>query len=337
MHKVLEQDSLVADSFVVDSFVVDSLAVDSPLVPPPSVHMSFVHPLVKDSLVVNSMDSLPEVALKQNFPVYVEGWNIPSIDSCVRATDFEGRYAWTEGMNASRLGMAADLFPASYYRSDFYTVVLLIGFLLLTRVWRRSYKYLKNQTLQFFFPLRQTKTSSQLEVKPPTPQYPLLLLLLVSVALLGFRWFDDNYYYLYSNVWQPYLLFLLLFLLGGAYVGVCQLLRMVVHNIFFVPAQRQMWNSSYALLVCAEGSLFFLFFLVGYLTKCPTGDLFLAFLAILFLAKMLLLYKVKCIFFGGKYGYFHVLLYLCTLETAPLLVFGKIMLNLLGQSDIVIH
>lgn len=312
---ILTQQTVVRDTLAGRHSVSDSLSCTTQL---------------KDSL---PMASLPVAEAKAKDEVL----HLMSVDSCLRASVYRGRFACTENVSAPARGREVETFSATYHRADFYTLVLLFGLVLVVGVWRRSYRYIKGQTLQFFFPSRQTSTSSQAEVAPPTPQRPLAVLLVGSLALLGFRWFDDNFDYLYVSPMQPYALYVALSFVTAIYLIGNLLLHAFVHGIFFAPAQRREWRDAYALVLCVEATLCFALLLAGFLLEMPVDVLFQVILGLILCSKVLLLYKAKCIFFCGLYGYFHVLLYLCTLEIAPLLIFGKILMNLLGQNDIVIH
>lgn len=304
--------------------------------------------LVRDTLSyrIVSQDTLRQDSLYQTehqdtlngrMLLVTDEWDVPSVDSCLRASAYNGPLRWKETTSVRTLGERGELFTASYYRTDFYVLLLLAGLALLLGVWKRSFRFLRTLALQFFFPLRQTPTSSQAEVAPPKPHVFLAALYVLSVAMLSFRWFDDRFYYLYTNATQPYLLFLSMCLGVFLYLVIHQLLVSIVHAVFFPPAQRQTWKDCAKLTFCVQATLVFLVVFVGFLMERTSEELFLIVLGVVVCSKLLLLYKAKNTFFCGLYGYLHILLYLCALETAPLLILGKILMNLLEQSDMVIY
>lgn len=320
----LRIDTLAHKASVPDSLLRETLVRDTLSLRPAPSHTQSQETLQQDTLCLQTASEMEERY-------------VPSVDSCLRASAYNGPLRWQEVTSAHVTGEVGERFVESYYRADFYILLLLAGLALLVGVWKRSFRFLRLLTLQFFFPLRQTSTSSQAEVSPPRPHLFLIPVFVLSLTLLAFRWYDDRYYYLYSSPAQPYQLFLVMSLCVSLYLIVYQLLIVMVHAVFFAPAQRQMWRDASKLFFCVQTTLVFLTILGGFLLKRTPEEQFWVVLGVVVCSKLFLLFKAKSIFFCGLYGYFHILLYLCALETAPLLILSKFLMNLLERSDMVIY
>ena len=77
--------------------------------------------------------------------------------------------------------------------------------------------------------------------------------------------------------------------------------------------------NAYNLIVLCKAMCFFPLVLVVVYFDLPVLTAVYAFLLILAVSEIMVIFKAKQIFFAYKFGLLHLFLYFCTLEMAPLL------------------
>ncbi len=226
----------------------------------------------------------------------------------------------SETLSLETRGMAGDPLPYRFRTDDIVTSTLLVSFFLMVWVIARSRHYLAAQVRDFF---HTTRTRENLFAERTEAELRGQIFLLVQTCfVLGILFFD------YTQQWQtevfnqvsPYKIL-------GVSTGLCLLYYFAkiacysaVNAVFFPPAECRRWNETYLMSVLAEGlGLLPVALLVVYF-NLPFATMQLLAFIVLIAVKLLLLYKCHSIFFRYTAGGLHLILYLCTLEIAPLFV-----------------
>jgi hypothetical protein len=211
-------------------------------------------------------------------------------------------------------------------RNDAWSGLLLFVCLLLAAslVMRLRKKF--KETLQgVFFPIPRKKDEPL--VDDPlrySTRFIAVTLLSLTAAMVTFTYTQhDVGFYLFPET--PYIMFGAFFLLWMIYFLAKRMMSSFVNWVFFRSEKIFTWKRSYTFLYVAE-ALFFLVLalVVDYLPFSPE-EVFLSAICLVFLVKLLLLFKTFQIFFPKMYGALHLFVYFCTLEIMPLLVMQQVL------------
>lgn len=225
----------------------------------------------------------------------------------------------TQSLAIEVQGVAGDPVPYRFRSDDYVTLALLLGFFFVVWVVSRSRHFLREQVKAFFFTSRRENLFAP---RGGTELNGRLFLVLQTSFILGILFFD------YTQVCQtevfnqvsPYRILIASTLVCGVFYALKTMLYAFVNAVFFDRDQRVQWNHAYLLCVFALGvSLFPLALLVVYF-DLGYRSMTAAFLCLLAVDKLLLLYKCRVIFFKGTLGWLHLILYFCTLEIMPLAI-----------------
>ncbi|MDE6348339.1 MAG: DUF4271 domain-containing protein [Bacteroides sp.] len=217
--------------------------------------------------------------------------------------------------------------PYSPRMDDGITVILLCCFFLSAYVLSRSRKFLLQLVKDFL--LHRERTSIFATSTAADMRY--LLLLVVQTCILAgvclFNCFNDLQPTLVHHVWPEYLLAL--------YIGICLLylcLKWLLYSflgwIFFDESTTTLWLESYSTLLYYLGFALFPFALFIVYFDLNLQLTIIIGLFLVFLAKMLMLYKWLKLFCNNLYGSSLLILYFCALEIMPCLVLYQGMLHL---------
>ncbi len=224
-----------------------------------------------------------------------------------------------------QMGIPEKPLEGELWRNDWLTSLVLISLVTLCLVLRNSGKQLWNETKVFLYAPRghNEMAVENLALGRLTIYFFVFLLsLTLSCAVV---WFMEQTDSTNAALNHPYLL-LSLYTLGGL---LCIALRYHLYNfinwIFFDKAKSFTWRLSYSFLLSVEATLMFpAVFSSIYFSLSPQYVVWIV-LSIIIFIKILLLFKAHQIFFQDFYGTFHLIVYLCTLETAPLLMITTIL------------
>lgn len=220
-------------------------------------------------------------------------------------------------------GMQGEEMPWMFRSDIAVTCMLVMCFLLLALSLKNSQKYVIQRMKDLF---SQKTRTSLFDVSPETNNRYVFILTLVASILIGI------YLYGYFSITDMLLPMLVpKYLLLGIYtiIPLCYfVLKLGFYNlinwIFFDKKKNHSWNQTYLNLIC--GLCFFLFpvlLLIIYLNLNSTISLKLMLITLLF-AKILLFYKGFRNFFNHLRGFIHFIMYFCTFEVVPLILFWKV-------------
>ena len=228
-----------------------------------------------------------------------------------------------DGMVVSPHGKVSEWVGGTAFADDLSAIVFVVCLVLTAIALVGNWTFLKAQCREFFFPLRQV--ADKQDVGEPHPHVPMTLVMALVMALVAFRYVDVRAGYALVLPWQKLLTFLFFFLLVLAYRLIMRWLNGVMGWLFFAPLQCRRWHDVRLLVTTMEGMGFYAVAVVCSSIHASVLVTIQALLLLVLVARIALLVKAKAIFFTTFYGYLHLLLYLCALETVPLLVTLKIM------------
>ncbi|MBO4444442.1 MAG: DUF4271 domain-containing protein [Bacteroidaceae bacterium] len=115
---------------------------------------------------------------------------------------------------------------------------------------------------------------------------------------------------------------------AGLYMFVKFLLYLIVNSTLYSKKQTDAWTQVYGDTFIFAGILFFVFAVVCISFEVSLPFVVIGMSSILGLIEIWLIIRAFHIFFTKRYGLLQLFVYLCTLEIIPLLVIGKILLQL---------
>lgn len=223
----------------------------------------------------------------------------------------------------AEVGFDGEPMPQTLRDTPAVTTVLLICFLLLAYALKDNHKYIGHRLKNLFV---QKRRASLFDDAADANHGFMALLAFVSCALSGVC------LYKYCITIEPFLpdhaSALLLLGIYTACVCVCVLLKWgtygFVNWIFFDEEQKKSWNRTCFDLLGSVSLLLFPLLLVSVYLNVDFQISNYLMLLVLLIAELVLLYKCNRNFFSQFYGFLHFILYFCTLELVPLILFWKV-------------
>ena len=199
-------------------------------------------------------------------------------------------------------------------------LVLLLCFFLAANLVLRLRKRLPELLRGVFFPF-PGKTDDPLVDDPLrfSTRLVAVFLLSLSAAMVTFTYTQrDIGYYLFAET--PYILFGAFLILWLSYFLVKRLASNFVNWIFFRREKIFTFQRAYTFFYATGALLFLVWAVVVVYLPIPLKEMLLVTLGLVFLVKILILFKTYQLFFPKLYGTLHLIVYFCTLELMPLLV-----------------
>lgn len=275
----------------------DSAAVQSPLKPQPR----------RQATPTLSVDSL----LQLRFPDEVEA---PAATSPQQAL-FRPEMLYAEPAP----GVVGDLRPYRFRDDDYVTGALVLSFLLAIIVVARSWHFLRASLGGFFRTSPATGGATGNTDNEMRGQTFLIVETCVVMGVLLFNYFQQTMPMSVEDG-SPYAVMGLCVGCCAAYYLLKWLLYSIVNGIFFSRAQCRQWMSTFMLSILTVGTLCFPLTLLALYYDLSPATQSVAFIAIVAFVKTMLAYKCFLTFFNYRWGYVHLILYLCALEIVPALL-----------------
>lgn len=240
----------------------------------------------------------------------------PSIPRIDFQKDSVSAFRFTAEMAPLR-GIAGEERPYRFKDDSVVTIVLLLSLFLMTWVFTRSRHYLSAKASEYFNNRRHRDN-------PADIQHGLngkVLILLQTCCITGLILFGitlETQNQVFQHV-EPYKILTCTILLSVGYYLVKIALYRFVNSIFFDRSSCGMWNETYQLHILLTGLLLLPIVLLIVYFEVSFVRLSAYLLMLIALAKALLLYKCRHIFFNYTLGWVHLFLYFCTLEIVPIL------------------
>ena len=215
-----------------------------------------------------------------------------------------------------RQGDAGEPIPYTIAGDNLITSLLLFCLVMTLIALRQSYKFFIQQARRFFY-VPRANTS---EISETGREFHFQMFFVLQASLLFSILFflltrgSDHATYIldYYQVIGVYtMVFLAYFLLKNVFYGIVDL-------TFFDGKKNKQWQHALLLLVSLESVLLLpLILLVSFFDlTAETGVIYMV--TLLFLIKMLTLYKTYSIFFRQSGVFLQIILYFCALEIVPL-------------------
>lgn len=229
---------------------------------------------------------------------------------------------WKEMPPLASGRLAGDPMPFRMGADPYVGSLLLTFFLMAMLIAARSRHYLVSGFKEFFSTRQRENlfsnyTESRLQGRTLFP-----VAFCVSLGVLFFA-YQQQHLPEVVRVLPPYLLL-------GLNVASCSLayaLRFVlyafVNAVFFSREQNARWAEAHGLLTVVASLLFLWLALLVVFYQLDFQSWTLLFFAFWGLLEFCLIFKTHCIFSEGRWGFLHIILYLCTLEFLPILSMWK--------------
>lgn len=222
-------------------------------------------------------------------------------------------------------GIGGDPVPYRFRDDNFVTSTLMLSFFLAVWVIARSWHFLRNATRNFFFESKVRENMFTARTDRELRGQIFLIFVtcfLLSILFLGYT--QTHLKEVFVQV-SPYIILGTALVLCTSFYGLKVLLYMIVNNTLFDKHRTSQWTDAYMLYILFLGLLLLPITLLFVFFDIPIDKttLFVAFVYLL--GKLLLLYKCLRIFFYKKGGFFHLILYFCTLEIIPALALWRVL------------
>ena len=204
-------------------------------------------------------------------------------------------------------------------------LLLLVCLLLAASLVMRLRKKFKELLQSVFYPI-PGKAEEFLVDDPLRYSTRLIAVTLLSLtaAMVTFIYTQHEVDY-YPFPETPYILFGACFLLWIVYFLVKRMMASFVNWVFFRSEKIFTMKRVYTFIYVAEAMLSLVLALVVVFLPIPHDEVFFLALCLIFLTKIVLLFKTYKIFFPKMYGALHLIVYFCTLEIMPLLVLQQVL------------
>ena len=226
-----------------------------------------------------------------------------------------------------RVGIAVEPLEGQLWRNDWLTSLVLVCLIGLILVLHRNGKQLLTEAKHFLFTPHGHNAPSDADLSIGRAATLFFIFLLSLMAAFCVVWFMQETSPERPEMRFPYLL------LGLCTVGglLCIWLRYTLYRfinwVFFDKAKSFTWKRDYLFLLSVEAIMLFPTILMSVYFSFPPKNVFWTVIFIVIFIKFLLLLRGRQTFFRNFYGLFHLIVYLCTLETIPLLVVVRILVR----------
>ena len=219
-----------------------------------------------------------------------------------------------------RFGVAGDPVPYSVRNDDVITLLLLVLFVLAAVAFSNTRQFVVRQTKHFFNTHREGLTEiteTGLEMR-----FQLFLAFLNSLLLaMLFYFYTLNYIGNTFTLASQYHLIAIFLGITVAYYLLKIGLYSMVNTVFFGGKKNRQWMRSFLYITSVEGVLLFPLVVVWTYFDFPIQNAVIYVIFVLSIVKILKLFKCFLIFFRQNVVKLQIILYFCTLEIIPLLLF----------------
>lgn len=113
-----------------------------------------------------------------------------------------------------------------------------------------------------------------------------------------------------------------------------RLLSKFINWIFFDKIKRQLWQQSHGFVLLVQSSILLTYILIAINTPITPDQLIIYAIGILTIAKFVLFFKFRMIFFQKNYGILHLISYLCALEVMPMLILWQLLATITQHATV---
>ena len=227
-------------------------------------------------------------------------------------------------LTGGRYGVAGDPIPYTVQHDDVITTLLLLLFVLATIAFSNTRHFVVRQTKNFFSTKRvglTEITETAVEIRFQT------FLAFLNCLLLAILF----YFYTLNFIGETFLLdsqyhLIAIFLgLSVAYFLIKALLYTMVNNVFFDSKKNRQWMKSFLYITSIEGALLFPLVVIWTYFDISIQNAVIYVIVVFSIVKILQLFKCFLIFFRQNVVKLQIILYFCTLEIIPMLLFWGVL------------
>ena len=219
-----------------------------------------------------------------------------------------------------RYGVTGMSVPYNIHNDDVITSLLLVLFVMAVIAFSNTRQFVIRQTKNFFSTHREGLTEITETAVEIRFQTFLGFLNCLLIALLF-------YFYALNTISDTYILssqytlIAICLAISSAYFLSKILLYSLVNNVFFDGKKNRQWLKSFLYIYSMEGALFFPVFILWAYFGLSIQSAAIYVVIVLIIVKILVLFKCFLIFFRQSVVKLQIILYFCTLEIIPLLLF----------------
>ena len=213
---------------------------------------------------------------------------------------------------------------------DVVTSVLLLSFVIMAWVIAASWRFLRTSIKDFFY--HRTRANLFIDRADTILRGRFFLVLQTSFlqGLLFFGFVQAMLPEVFEGV--SYLLLSLSTLIILGYYGAKLLLYRCVNHVFFDRESNSAWDNYYLVSILTTGALLLPLTLLVIFFDLAYQEAIIAYILLMAIIKMLLLYKCYRTFFNGAVGYLLIILYFCALEIVPYVLLGGALVSVAYQN-----
>ena len=255
--------------------------------------------------------------------LHLPGEDIPrdlrdvSLPQYYRENFFSNDPLYHPELDAGRYGVAGDPVPESMMNDSLITGLLILCFLVMTFAFSRISGFIGRQLKDFFYVQKGehtvTETGTELRI-----QILFSVITCLTISMLYYLYVistvDDTFIFTTEHA-----LLGVIFLIVVAYFLLKYLLYWVVNTILFSKSKNRKFLTSYIFITSMEGVMLFPVLLLRAYFHFPLQSALVYTFGVVFIIKILTIYKTYVIFFYQKAFYLQIILYFCALEMVPLL------------------
>ena len=214
---------------------------------------------------------------------------------------------------------------------DVVTSILLLSFVIMAWVIAASWRFLRTSIKDFFY--HRTRANLFIDRADTVLRGRFFLVLQTSFlqGLLFFGFVQSMLPEVFEGL-SPYLLLSLSTLIILGYYGAKVVLYRWINHVFFSSESNRAWNNYYLISILTTGALLLPLTLLVIFFDLSYREAIIAYVLLMAIVKMLLLYKCYDTFFKGMVGYLHIILYFCALEIVPYVLLGGTLLAVAYQN-----
>ena len=214
---------------------------------------------------------------------------------------------------------------------DVVTSVLLLSFVIMAWVIAASWRFLRTSIKDFFY--HRTRANLFIDRADTILRGRFFLVLQTSFlqGLLFFGFVQAMLPEVFEGV-SPYLLLSLSTLIVLGYYGAKLFLYRCVNHVFFDRESNSAWDNYYLVSILTTGALLLPLTLLVIFFDLAYQEAIIAYILLMAIIKMLLLYKCYRTFFNGAVGYLLIILYFCALEIVPYVLLGGALVSVAYQN-----
>lgn len=240
---------------------------------------------------------------------------------------------WHPELNGGRMGIAGDPVPYTI-REDNMITALLIGCFVLAFVALSKSRWFIMRQAKGFFRVQRSRTT---EISETTNEFRFqfflvaLTCLLLSLVAFFYAQEQNSDTFLVSSQYQLIAMFFGVF---AGYFSLKALLYSFVNWVFFDKRQNGSWMRSFLFMTAVEGAVMFPMVVSQAYFGLSLRNTLVYVAVVVFLTRILSLYKSFLIFFRQKGGFVQIILYFCALEMMPLLTLCGVLSVLISYLNI---